>query len=200
MKNTFNELQQWLLQNWESAHQLVDSMDAARDQYATVFQPITTAVQKAHPELDDCRTHLTVFNGQVGFGRKQWPREYKTLPSGLWFAAISLDNLLKAESDTPNAHLYVSVPKAKKFDLEDARSKIQKAAASLLKDEGLKYFPREDGYPSVCLTYDLPESRQELIQMLMDKESEQFIRGMASHVLTLSQFIPVLDDIFSKIE
>jgi len=200
MKNTFNELQQWLLQNWEAAHQLVDSMDAVRDQYVTVFQPITTAVQKAHPELDDCRTHLNVLGGHAGFGRKQWPREYATWPSGLWFADISLDNLLTAESDPPSAYLYVSVPKARKFDLEDTRSRIQKAAPSLLKDEGLKYFAWEEGYPSVCLWYELPESRQELIQMLMDKESEKFVRCMVTHVHTLSKFIPLLDDIFSKTE
>ncbi len=47
----------------------------------------------------------------------------------------------------------------------------------------------------VLLWYDMTETRQELLQMLLDDQSEKFVQCIASHVMILAQFIPVLNDI-----
>ncbi|HUJ10851.1 MAG TPA: hypothetical protein VL171_12570 [Verrucomicrobiae bacterium] len=64
-----------------------------------------------------------------------------------------------------------------------------------MKDEKLKY-QLDDKPKSLCFWYELPESRQQLVKMLTENESEKFIDFMAHHVLIMTPFIDVLDEIF----
>lgn len=198
MRKTFNELQQWLLQNWPAARQLEDSMANVREKYKTVFERVIEVVQEEKRELEHCRLHLTDFNGNAGFAKKEWPGQYATWPSGLWIGDISLDNLMSDEGDHPNAYITLSVPKVTQVDLEEARSTIQMEAEKLLNDKNLKCFFNYEAHPKTCFWYDLPESRQELRQMLLENESEKFVQCIASHILILARFIPHLDEALAK--
>lgn len=198
MKKTFNELDQWLAQNWTAARELEDSIIAVRAKYKTVFERVIEVVHKAMPELDNCWPHLSDYGGCAAFARGEWPSKWDTWPPGLWIEDISLDNLMSNEGDTPSASIWLAVPKGTRFDLEEARTKIQKAAGKLLKGEKLKCFFKDKEDPKTCFWYDFPESRQALAKMLLDNESEKFIECIESHVMILARFIPVLDDILLK--
>jgi hypothetical protein len=196
MKKTFNELHQWLLQNWTAARQLEDSMNEVQDRYKTVCERVVEAVQEQKPELNNCQRHFKREGFHIAFARREWPSQNERWPSGLWISNISLDNLMSEEGDPLYASIWLSIPKGIQVDLEKARTRIQNAAAELLKGEKLKCFFKDE--PETCLWYTSPESRQALAQMLLDDESEKFVECIVSHVMILARFIPVLDEILLK--
>ena len=197
MKKTFNELNQWLIENWTAARQLEDSMNEVQDKYKTVCERVIEAAQKEPLELDNCRTHPK--HGHLSFARKKWLSQYESWSSGLWIWNISLDNLKAEEGAGHCAAIWLWVPKGTNFDLEEARTKIQNTAVELMKDEKLKFFFKDESEREknkrTCFWYNLPESRQSLAQMLLDNESEKFVECIVSHVMILARFIPVLDEI-----
>jgi hypothetical protein len=202
MKKTFNELHPGLLQNWTAARQLENSMNVVQEKYKTVCERVIEAVQEQQPELDNCRLHFKQGDGPLSFAKKKWLTQYDTWPSGLWIWNISLDELMADEADAPCAAIWLWVPKGTNLDLEEARTTIQNAGGELMKDETLKYFYKDESEreknKKTCFWYNIPESRQELVQMLLDDESEKFVECIASHVMILARFIPVLDEILLK--
>jgi len=199
MNKTFNELNQWLLQNWTAARQLEDSMNKVQEKYKTVCERVIEAVQGERPELDNCRVHFKQGDGSLSFAKKKWLTQYGTWPSGLWIGNMSLDELMADETDAPCASIWLWVPKGTNLDLEEARTKIENAGGEFMKGEKLKCFFKEESEreknKKTCFWYNIPESRKELTQMLLDEESEKFVECIASHVMILARFIPVLDQI-----
>jgi hypothetical protein len=98
------------------------------------------------------------------------------------------------DADVPGVGINLLVPKGITFDLGEARAKIQNASVKLMNGVNIKYLFSEDD-PTTCLWYNIPESRKELTQMLLDDESEKFVECIVSHVMILTRFIPVLDEI-----
>jgi hypothetical protein len=196
MKNTFNELDQWLLLNWKSARQLEVSMNEVQDKYKTVCERVINVVQEELRELDNCRTHLE--SGHLVFAKEKWSVGYKTWPPGLWIWNISLDNLTADDRNAPCAAIWLNDPKGNNFDLQEARTKIQKTSVDLVNGEKSKYSFDDKSDHSTLLWYNMPESRQELGQMLVDSESKKFVECIVSHVMILARFIPVLDEILLK--
>jgi hypothetical protein len=199
MKKTFNEIHQWVAQKWTEARQLEESMNEVRERYETVCERVVQVVQAETPELDNCRTHPKQ-GGDISFSRKKWLTQYESWPAGLWIGNINLDILMADEPPDPYASIWLGVPKDIKFDLERARSKLQNAAPELLKGEKLKWFfsAESEREKKTCFWYELPESRSALVKMLLESKSEEFIECIASHVMILGRFIPVLDEILLK--
>ena len=190
MTKTFNELHQWVIQNWSEARRLEDTINEVRERHEAVCKRVIQAVQAEKPELNNCRPHPK--HGHLSFARTEWSGD--TWPPGLWFWHISLDNLTANDGDAPCASLWLNDPKGKKFDLGQMRAKTKNAALKLMKGEEPKY-DFNDTERDVLLRYDITETRQELLQMLLDDQSEKFVKCIVSQVMILTQFIPVLNEI-----
>jgi hypothetical protein len=196
MKKTFNELDQWLVQNWTGARQLEESMIAIQEKYKIVCNHIIDLVKEETPRLNTFLPRFQRANFCIAFGRKEWPSQNAAWPTGLWVGGFGLDSLITEEGDRPYASIWLSCPKGTNFDLEVARTKIQNAADELMKGEKLNCLFEDD--PGTCLLYYIPESRETLKQMLLNDETENFCECIVSHVMILARFIPVLDEILLK--
>ncbi len=193
MKNTFNELHQWVIQNWIEAQRLEDTINEVREKHEAVCKRVIQAVQAEKPELDNCRPHPK--EGHLSFARTEWSTQSDTWPPGLWIWNISFDHLTANDNDAPCAALWLRDPRGKRFDLDKMRGKTRSAALEFVKGEQPKYKFDDEGGRDVLLWYDITETRQELLQMLLDDQSEKFVQCIVSHVMILTQFIPVLNDI-----
>src|SRR5437660_6622137 len=94
-KELFNEAERFLLEHWEDAQLLEESMNGVRTKYKEVFQRIIDAVTEGHPELDAHRIYVTQFwgSGSIGFGRKTCPARDPNWPSGLWVWDLRVEML-----------------------------------------------------------------------------------------------------------
>src|SRR5580658_5485849 len=131
MTKAFNELDQWLLQNWTATRQLEASMNDVQKKYETVCNHIIDLVKEETPRLNAFVPHFQRANFCIAFGRKEWPSQYAAWPTALWVGGFGLDNLITEEGDRPYACIWLSIPKGTNFDLEVARTKIQNAAVEL---------------------------------------------------------------------
>jgi len=196
MAKRFNEVHQYVINNWIEARKLEDSMIDVREKYERVFERVIKAVQEEKPEFNNCQLHLK--ESAICFAKKKWSRKSEKWPPGLWIWPISLDKLMADDLDGTWPQIWFCDPKGKEFDLkelEEARIKIKNASVELLKGEKPKYSFDDESDRSTLLWYNIPESRQELVQMLLDHESEKFVKCLASNVMILARFIPVLDEI-----
>src|SRR5437660_6708568 len=94
-KELLNEAEHFLVEHWEDARLLEESMEGVRTKYKEVFQRIIDAVTGLHPELDANRAAPTQFwgPGSIGFGKRSWPGGESNWPSGLWLENLRLEVL-----------------------------------------------------------------------------------------------------------
>ena len=98
-------------------------------------------------------------------GRACWPSKYRRRwPSGFYIYSISLDSFCLPESEAPGANIWIGPPKGKRIDLDPLRESIRRQARQQLKVE-----LRGESKSELDLSFDLPESRDALLDMLTKK-------------------------------
>jgi hypothetical protein len=83
-------------------------------------------------------------------------------------------------------------------NLEEAKLKLEKAAGQLLIKNECAWeagITKNDG---AWISFRLPESRQDLLTLLINDEARGFVDHMVGHFDTLAMFIPVVDEIVSQ--
>ena len=192
----FSDPELYLLNKWESAMLLENSMKAVRDKYAQIFTAALDRLEQRYKGLD-CRTmHLTdKWNPSVSIGKKSWPSMYPSWPSGFWLECIGLDHLTSQDKDAPHACVFFNPPKSEGRDLKGTVQRLREAAKTILTKERLDSVGHEIGKSESYIWYPLPEPRHELQRMLMNNQSREFIDCIVAHLETLEWFIPVMDEI-----
>ncbi len=195
-KELLNEAERFLLEHWEEARLLEDSMDGIRTKYKELFERIIEAVTEGHPELDANRAIPTQrwSDGQIGFGRKSWPSDKYGSPSGLWVQGVRLEMLAAEDSEPPCA--YIWVPKKTNLEFDAARVAMKEAAKQLLTPEELKDNISDES-DEVLLNLPAP-SKHQLLDALSDGDGQKFVSLFVSHFDMAARFVPVLDKVFRE--
>jgi len=196
-KERFNEAERYLIRQWSSARLLEESMERVREKYAEVFERIAESVKAQHDELDWQRAYLTQFwgSGGIGFARQNW-RALKGWHPGLYLSNMRLERLCSEDEERPHAGIWI--PRKLGIDLEKARDLIRSAANSCLTKEEQKLCLSQAGDDEDPVYYELPETRKQLLEMLVEGDARRFIDCMVSHIDILAKFTPVLDKILAK--
>jgi len=193
-RNLLNEAERFLLQHWEDARLLEESMATVRTKYKELFQRVVDVVTEAHPELDVHVWYATQSwtNGAIGFGRTSWPGSDADVPSGLWIENLKLEILAAEHSEPPIATIYV----AKRFgiDMRAARAAITAEMKRIL-GEGERESVRAATEEWDLLEFVAP-SKNALLTALADGDGQQFVDLLRSPFDLMARFIPSLDNVF----
>jgi hypothetical protein len=195
-KEWCNEAERYLIQHWSSARLMEQAMESVRKKYTGVFQRVVETLQRTRKEFDHTGVFVTQFwgDGFVFLSRTAWKRREKQWPPpGFYIGNLRLE-LLCAE-DEPPPYAGIRIP-AKGRDVDTKA--LTNAVRKLLTEKERKRCPiqQEDGnYP---LYYDLPETRADLLDMLLDGEADRFVDCMVSHLELLARFTPVLDKLLAS--
>jgi hypothetical protein len=193
--NRFSEPEQFLMGNWADVALLKQSIKSISDKYDLICGEVIDAIRVRFPELNNSRiVSDSVSSGrQIAIGNQEWPNMYPRWPSGLYVSEISLEDLTSDEGDDPGASIWLKPPTGLNWDHVNARTRVHKAAEQLLTPELLNRRREDD---DLCLWYILPESRQDLLDMLLKDQAQDFVECLVSHFAVLAKFIPVIDELF----
>ncbi len=173
---------------------LEDSMDNIRQKYADAWEVL---LKRIHPELDfPVLRPNDKQGGRVGCGRNSWPSRYSAWPSGFFIEQISFESLCAHDEERPFASIWIAPPEKLHINLEAARKRIREKAEDSLGR------PLEEGKPSafqISMSYNLPETSQELISALTTNGGRDFFAIMESHLNFFRPLIPVIDAVFRKV-
>jgi hypothetical protein len=192
----FNEAEQYLLQHWKDARSMEEQMDKVRDKYTSICQRAVDAACKNRPELNRSKVYAWQTTAQgIGIGKRDWPSEDEGDFSGFWILEVQLDDLVDGKKQ-PTACVYVTgIP-----NREEVKKKIQADSSRIRSKDKRKNWRMEGQYAETALVYDLPESRRELLGMLMEGDGQRFVDCMARHLESLARFTDVLDKAFLKVK
>ena len=97
--------------------------------------------------------------------------------------------------ELPYASVFISPPEDSTLNLEIAAKKIKSEADRLW--EKLKIRSEVDlDDMTASIEFSLPESREELLALLVKNDARGFIQCMADHFETMARLTPVLDELF----
>jgi hypothetical protein len=103
--------------------------------------------------------------------------------------------LIVEREKAPCANVFLWPRKDRTFDFADVENRLEKEARRLLPEVDVK----KEGSPgSACIFWPLPESRKELLKLLLKNESQPFIRCLVAHFDTLAKFNAFVDKIFEQ--
>ena len=172
-------------------------MKAMRKKYAELFETVLEQVQEEHEELDCEGIHVTNENGlNVGLGSTSWPSKWPKWPSGLWIGCLRLEDLVTEDGDAPGGGIWLEPPKEFGLDIKEAARKFQAAAPKILNKEELDRMDLDEPEAGYChVWYTFPQSRQEVLDLLLKDDTKEFVKCMVDHFETLAKFIPVINDI-----
>lgn len=194
----FNKAEVYLLNNWADATLLEESLEAVREKYEEIFREVLREVQDNHKVLDSPALHVNHRSGgSVGIGKKAWPSDYPPWPTGLWLINIGLDNLISEDEDSPEGCVSIEPPIANNMNHDEAEKKLTNAAEQMFGKNSCEW-PAGTIKKETFISHRLPESRKELLQLLLDDEAIGFVEHMVAHLETLAKFIPVVDEIVSQ--
>ena len=198
-KLLFNEAEQYLLNSWSSASLLEQSMIAVRRKYSGLCDGVVAAVREKHPRLDAGGAYVTstTDDGSIGIGRKIWG-EPGSYPCGFYIGNLLLEAMLSSEEAKPPwAAIWIWPAKHIGIDRLVAKAKVLAAAPKVLATDEWSRCRRDDGDKNYIFWYDLPESREELLKMLLDGDGQKFAACLISYFDLLARFIPVLDEVLA---
>jgi hypothetical protein len=202
-KLIFNDLEMYLFKNWTDARLLEQSLNKMRNKYKEVLDRVPADVRKKHQQLDNDGMQLDVDEEDdddrnvitIGVGKKEWSSCERKQPSGLWLSGIAFGPLVVERELSPCANVFIYPRKESKLDLAEVTQKLEDAAGGILPDVQF----RRDSEPGIaCIGYSLPETQEELVELLLKDESRPFIKCLVGHFDALAKFIPVIDKIFQR--
>lgn len=202
MSNTlFNEAERYLVGNWRQARMLEESMQEVRNKYFGLGQAVVERIRDEQPALDwdEVNVHRKSGQGRIGIARSTWPEKggYKL---GFYVEGLRLEQLAGAEEDEPEP-LYACIwtepaGKTPSQGLEFAKA-VHSGERRRLTEEERKKCKEEPGAP---LWYFLPQTGEQLLQMLLAGDGQQFVECMVTHFGLLARFTPDLDEVCAKMQ
>ena len=199
-KELFNEAELYLLRQWQSARLMEESMESIRGKYDSLFQKTMDAFRAKHEELNNPQVVVKQFwdTGYAGAGRKAWCSGNYNPNPGFYLYNLRLEILFDETKEAPYAYIWLGSAKKTDSDLAAARETIRFAASKLLTREELQRCKMDDIDMGCPLCYDLPESRNDLLNMLTMGDGQQFADCMLAHLDVLAKFTPILDEVLLK--
>ncbi len=188
-----NTVESFLFDRLPDVVQLEKTMGGIRRKYNELWEIICNRVKDRHPELDHRIIRVIDSYAQTGMGRKCWPSQYSTWPSGIYIWDIKLECLCSEDQKTPSAGIWIKPPENLRVNLVKAKEQIYSEANRLL-----KLNLKEERGAAINIWYDLPESRQGLLNMLIKNDGREFIKCMVSHFDSLSSLIPAINQVYGE--
>jgi hypothetical protein len=200
-KLMFNEAERYLLKNWSDARSLEESMKRVREKYTGLCEKVAEAVKTKHPELDLNRVGVTLpwGHGFLFSSPTAWEARINDGP-GFLITNLGLEVLGSDDEPPPRAAIWIKPARKAGVDLAQARKALVSAAETVLTPEERDLCLKERGDRDSVLFYDLPETRQQLLEMLLEGDAQRFVDCMVSHIELLARFTPALDKILLKTE
>jgi hypothetical protein len=192
--NTFNEAEKYLLENWQQARLVEKSLKKIRSKYTEICDRVVEVLKDEHKELDNC-DNCVKSDGSLSIGREKWQSDDN-------YAYIAVENLALTDlsddnEDAPFIGIWAGTPRRQAIDVNGI-NRLRSAAREILTNDQLAEC-KDD--PSDCeydLWYSLPETKKDLIKMLLEGDGQQFVDCLVAHFKVFTKFIPVLDEVFSK--
>jgi hypothetical protein len=200
-KKLFEEHELLLLEKWEDAQLLKESIESIYEKYEELFDKVLSKVAEEHKELELTFKHLNRddgFSNCVAIGKKSWPSEGTRWISGLYIDNIGFENLISEDEDYPCSEIYIYPPKS--IDLNLAMQKLRQASKDIVAKDEFNKMEVEVKKVQGWITFPFMESGQALLDLLKTDEANGFIQLMVEYFEQLTQFIPVLDDIFKPVK
>lgn len=183
--------ERFLFEKLPDVMRLEAAMKDIRQKYFQFWDDICRRVQGEHAKLNHPCNHSIGSYPQVGIGRECWRSADKPWPSGLYIANIGFENLCSSDEKAPCAGIWLKPPKEMRVDLESFKEPVRLQAEQQLGQKLLA-----EGGAKISLWFDLPQSRHELLGMLIKKKETQFADCMVSHFGRLAKLIPIIDKVF----
>jgi hypothetical protein len=205
-KQRFNDPDElYLLDKWMEVRQLEKAMQKVREKYTEIFVEVLDRVSTKHKELNrrvlNCGEMPTDEDGgyiNVGIGRKAWPSESpRKWPTGFWVGGVSLEDLKSEAGDLPYASVWIFPPENSTLDLETVAKTLESQLREIITNVEI-YRDVDHSEGSVSIDCQLPESRNELLDLLLKNESRGFIECMVGHFESLTKLINTIDGLFEN--
>lgn len=195
---TFSEPERFLIRNWAASRQLELAMEKVRESYNSLGERIVAAVRGTHEELDSWRVRLTQHwgEGHLLIGRKAWepPDEW---PSGFCIDNLRLEILADETEEPPCMSIWFNKTEKIGIGKEEAIKAVHRAAKTVLSQDEMKLF-KLTSEDNCALVYLIPQSRKDLLEMLVEGNSQSFIDCLVGHFDVVTKFTPVLDKVFAR--
>ena len=207
-KTAFRAHELFLLKNWAEACHAEKTMKEVRNKYEGIIALVIDEVQKKHKELSCKKINLSNDLGyNVGIGKKSWSSKDSRWPSGLWFAYLRLENLTDEKEKPPKGAIWIYPEKKVEIDPQQWVTILEKAKNNLRKENALSeeqfhsltVYGEAKRMDVVLMNFPFPESRQTLLDLLLNDEPG-FISRLVAHFELLALFIPAVDEIFELIK
>lgn len=200
----FKEPELYLIGKWPAVHRLELAMQKVRDKYAEICFEVLDQVSKKHKDLtrrvcncgenpdEDGPDDLGYSN--LGIGKKTWPsKKPNTWPTGFWIGGILLEDLTQEDGQPPFGEVWVFPPEDFTLDFDKVADVVEAEMRRVLGDiETTRTIKRDDG--EVYVDYQLPQTRSQLLDLLVKDNARGFIKCMAGHFDDLAKLIKIIDD------
>ncbi len=195
---TFNEPERYLIRKWAASRELELAMAKIRASYTSVGERIVAAVRGTHAELDSDELALTQHWGEgiLLIGRKAWqpPNDW---PSGFRIDNLRLEVLSDETEGPPCLSIWFNKPEKMGIDTQVAIKAVHQAATGILSQDEMKLCKLTSD-DNCALVYLIPESKNNLLEMLAEGTSQSFIDCLVGHLDVVTKFTPVLNKVFEK--
>ena len=174
----FNDAERYLLENWQVATEVEDSMSEVRDKYQALCERISEAVRENHKELDlEIVEVLSVAkagvkSGAIILGRSSWPSEGKNWPTGFWVENLRLEVLLDQEQDPPMVGFWLISDDD--VDVQAFGRAVKDAAKDAFSAEQLSRWHLGDN-DETAFVGRVVARKEEVLTMLSKGETERFV-------------------------
>ena len=195
-KQTFNEAELFLIQNWDEAQALADTMAKARKKNQELLEKIVEAVLVEYQKDFDFGGIKT--GGEyccLTFSRKGWPRDGNR-PAGLYLDFLGLDSLASKEvAEIPEAYVYMGPARKKTgLDVASAKQKLWQELPKWLTPEEqqpcLKYEDNRDAFVGWYFS-----SKQEILGWITAGDEQKLKECIQDQVAIFVKLLPVLNDL-----
>lgn len=199
-KKLFPEHELYLLDNWNDAIELEDSIDSIREKCRGLLDSVLKQVRREHKDFD-CQgfyfKYPAAYTWNIGVGKKAWRSSEPKWPSGFWLGDLYVENLVSEDENYPSVNVYIA-PEKNTLDLANAKNTIEKEARKLptLTPEQIAGIEVESKKECFWVTWPLKKSRSELFDLLRSDEAKGFVDCLVEHFEEMMPFIPVIDEIF----
>jgi hypothetical protein len=199
-EQTFNEAEQFLLQNWATTIEVEDSISEVRTKYEALCERIAEGVAESHKELDIQTVKVLITagpaaikSGVIVVGRSSWPSEGKIYQTAFWVENLRLEVLLDEDEDDPMVGFWLQAPDDSRDFAADVKA-IQGAAKKILTSEQLSQWHLGNG-EETAIVGRVVASKQELLAMLSKGETERFVDTIVEQLEELATLIPAIDGV-----
>ena len=193
-KQTFNEAELFLIQNWGETQVLVDTMAKARKKNNELIEKIGEAVFGVYEYQKDLDVFGFIKDACLTFGRK-WPREGNR-PVGLYLDYLGLDSLASEETDdAPEAYVYVGPARRKAgLDVVAAKRKLWQELPTLLTAKEHQQCLSYENNKDLLVGWHF-SSKQEILGWITARDEQKLTECLQDQVVIFVKLVPLFNDL-----